>query len=139
MEYRRFDNTVAVRLDPDEEILEQLEKVVRAEKITLGHVSAIGAIKEFTIGVYSVPEQKYYSTDYTGAWEVVSLIGNITTKEGEPYLHLHMSAADDNGKTAGGHLNRAIISATSEIFITVCNGSIERIKDPRTGLNVLKF
>ena len=139
MEYRRFGSTVVVRMDPGEEIIGQLNKVVESEDIALAQVNALGAINEFTIGAYSVVEQKYYSKDYTGAWEIVSLHGNVTRKEGEPYIHLHLGAGSHTGEMVGGHLNRAVISATCEMFITVLDGEIERVNDPITGLNVFKF
>lgn len=51
MDYRKFDNTYVVRIDKDEEILEKVEELALKENITLAHVSALGAVKEFTIGV----------------------------------------------------------------------------------------
>ena len=139
MEYRRFGNTVIVRMDPGEEILEQVKAVALKENIKLAQVNALGAVKEFTIGVYSVPEQKYYSEDYAGAFEIVSLHGSINTMDGEFYTHLHMSAGNQDGQMFGGHLNRAVISATCEMFITIIDGEVDRKKDPVTGLNIFKF
>ena len=52
MDYRKFDNTYVVRIDKDEEILEKQKEFALKENITLAHVSALGAVKEFTIGVF---------------------------------------------------------------------------------------
>lgn len=71
--------------------------------------------------------------------ELTSLNGNITTMEGESYLHLHASFGRSNGEMLGGHLYKAYISATSEIFIHTIDDEIDRAKDPTTGLNVLHF
>ena len=139
MEYRRFGDTIVVRMDPGEEIIEQVNAVVAAENIKLAQINALGAINEFTTGAYSVAEQKYYSKDYTGAWEVVSLHGNVTTMDGKPYIHLHLGGGNHEGAMAGGHLNRAVIAATCEMFITVIDGEVGRKKDPVTGLNIFKF
>ena len=45
MEYRRFDNTIIVRIDKGEEILEKIKEVSLKENIKLASVSALGATK----------------------------------------------------------------------------------------------
>ena len=39
MEYRRFGNTIYLRLDPKEEILEEIGKVAKKENIRLAQVT----------------------------------------------------------------------------------------------------
>ena len=80
MEYRRFKDTLFIRLDKGEEILEQLEKVCTAEQVRLAQVSAIGAINEFTVGVLRTAEKQYKANNFTGDHEIVSLTGTVTTK-----------------------------------------------------------
>ncbi len=139
MEYRRFDNTIVLRMDPNEEILETLKTVALKENIKLASVSAIGACNHFVAGVYSVPEKKYYKNEFDGAFEITALVGNITTMDGEFYSHLHITCADEKCNCFGGHLNQATISATCEMFITILDGNVDRVKSPDTGLNVFKF
>ena len=139
MEYRRFDNTIVVRLNRGEEVLEQIKIIAEKENIKLAMINALGATDEFVIGAYSIPEQKYYSKEYKGVYEIVSLHGNISTMNDEFYLHLHMGAGDNNGVFVGGHLNKCIISATCEMFITIIDGRVDRIKDEQVGLNIFKF
>ena len=59
--------------------------------------------------------------------------------DGEFYAHLHMSAGNDKGKVFGGHLNRARISATCEMVITVTDGKVERKFNEDVGLNLFDF
>ena len=56
-----------------------------------------------------------------------------------PYGHFHISIGDDEGRVWGGHLNRAVISATCELVVTVLDGRVERKPDPETGLNLMAF
>lgn len=139
MEYRKFGNTLIARIDRGEEILESVKRIALAENIKLASVSALGAVDDFTVGVYNVEEKKYYSNNFTGSFEIVSLTGTINTMNGEFYAHLHMSAGNDRGEVFGGHLNKATVSATCEMVITLINGRVDREYDEITGLNLFKF
>ena len=139
MEYKKFENTIVARLNRGEEILEQIKIIAEKENIKLAQINALGATDDFTVGVYDVAEKVYHKKDFSGAYEIVSLHGNISTMNNETYLHLHMSCGDKDGNVVGGHLNRCIISATCEMFIDIIDGSVDRIKDEETGLNIFKF
>ena len=139
MEYRKFDNTYLIRLERGEEIIDQLEQFAAAEGVKLATVQAIGAVGEFTVGAYDTAEKQYHSNEFRGIYEIVSLLGTITTKDGAFYAHLHMCAADETGRAVGGHLNRAVISATCEMAVTPLPGTVERRFDEATGLNLFAF
>ena len=139
MDYRRFNDTIIVRMDRGEEIVEQLRAVAEKENVRLASVEALGAVNDFTVGVYNTTEKKYYSNRFTGAFEIVSLTGTLTTMDGKLYHHLHMSAGDDRGAVFGGHLNSAVVSATCEMVIRVIDGTVERYADPDVGLNLFRF
>lgn len=139
MEYRRFNQTIIARIDRGEEILEQVKVIAEKENIKLASVSALGATDNFTVGVYKVEEKKYYANEFKGDFEIVSLTGTINTMNNEFYCHLHMSAGDVEGKVFGGHLNKAIVSATCEMVINIIDGCVDRIKDEEIGLNLFKF
>lgn len=139
MEYRKFGNTYIVRLDRGEEILEQVKALALKEGIRLAAVQALGAVNDFTVGVFKPAEKKYYANSFQGSYEIVSLTGTIDTMGGEFYCHLHMSAGDDKGHVVGGHLNRAVISAVCEMVVTEIPGDMDREFSPEIGLNLWKF
>ena len=139
MDYRRFGDTLLVRIDRGEEILEQVKTVALKENIQLASVQAIGALGSFTVGVYKVDEKKYYANSFEGSFEIVSLTGTINTMDGAFYTHLHMSAGNEKGEVFGGHLNRAVISATCEMVITVIDGRVDRFHSEEIGLNLFQF
>ncbi len=139
MEYRRFNDTIVARIDRGEEILEKIQEIALKEKIELASVRALGATNDFTVGVYKVDEKKYYSNSFQGNFEIVSLTGTINTMNGEFYTHIHMSAGNDKGEVFGGHLNRAIVSATCEMIITIIDGKVDRCFDEEIGLNLFQF
>ena len=139
MEYRKFRNTIVARIDKGEEILDKVKEIALKENIKLASINALGAVSEFTVGVFKTDEKKYYSNEFKGYFEIVSLTGTINTMNDEFYTHLHMSAGDDTGKVFGGHLNRAIVSATCEMVINIIDGRVDRYFDEEIGLNLFKF
>lgn len=139
MEYRRFKNKIVARIDKEEEILEKIKEIALKENIKLASISALGAINDFTVGVFKVDEKKYYSNVFKGIFEIVSLTGTISTMNNEVYAHIHMSAGNENGEVFGGHLNRAMVSATCEMVIDVIDGEVDRYFDEEVGLNLFKF
>lgn len=139
MEYRRFNNTIVLRIDKGEEILESIKSLALKENIKLANVNALGTVGEFTVGVFKTQEKKYYSNEFKGDFEIVSLTGTINTMNGEFYSHLHMSAGDDKGQVLGGHLNKAIVSATCEMIINIIDGTVDREYNEEIGLNLFKF
>ena len=139
MEYQRFENTIYLRLDRGEEIVGSLRRLAEAEHITLAAVTGIGATDDFTVGVYDVGEKRYHALSFTGAHEITSLTGTLNTMNGEHYSHLHMTASDISGAVVGGHLNKARISVTAEIVITVTPGTVDRFRDEEIGINLYRF
>lgn len=139
MDYRKFGNTYIVRLDKGEEILEQVKALALKEGIRLASVQALGAVNDFTVGVFDTVEKQYHANSFQGTYEIVSLTGTIDTMKGEFYCHLHMSAGDGQGHVVGGHLNRAVISATCEMVVTELPGTVDREFSQEIGLNLLKF
>ena len=139
MEYRKFDSTIIARIDKGEEILEKVKEIALKENIKLASISALGAVNDFTVGVFKTNEKKYYSNSFQGYFEITSLTGTINTMNGEFYTHIHMSAGNEKGEVFGGHLNRAIVSATCEMVITIIDGTVDRYFDEEIGLNLFEF
>ena len=138
MKYKRFGSTIVVRIDRGEEILDKIRELALKENIKLASVTALGATNDFTVGVFNTAEKKYYANEFKGAFEIVSLTGTINTMDGEFYTHIHMSAGNEKGEVFGGHLNRAMVSATCEI-VTVIDGEVDRYHDDDVGLNLFKL
>ena len=139
MDYRKFGDTYVVRLDRGEEIVTQLKALAAKEDIRLASVQALGATDDFTVGVYNTDTKVYAANHFTGPHEIVSLTGTLDRMDGQPYLHLHLSAGDSQGKVFGGHLNEARISATCEMVVRCIDGQLDRAKDETTGLNLFRF
>ena len=139
MDYRRFGDTLVIRMDKGEEIIQSLRLAAEKEQVRLAAVEALGAVNDFTVGVFDTEEKQYHANHFSGAFEIVSLTGTVTTQDGKFYAHLHMSAGDREGKVFGGHLNSATVSATCEMVVWVLDGRVERQFDEQVGLNLFRF
>lgn len=139
MEYKRLDKAVMLRLDPGDEVVESIKQVCLAENIVLGTITGLGAVGEVNVGLFDPKEKKYYGNTFIGDYEIVSLVGNITTMDDDVYLHCHMAVGDIKGTVVGGHLQSAVVSATAEIVLTELPGAVGRRFDETIGLNLLAF
>lgn len=136
MKEKAIGNTVVLRLEIGEDIVKSVKDVCARRKITAAHISGIGALKKAVVGVFNMETKVYKSNEYNEFTELTNLCGNASLMNGETYIHLHATLADEEGHAFGGHLNEGIVGATAEIFITVLDGVIDRVYCDETGLNV---
>ena len=138
MRTKEFENAVALRLDVGDEIVESIKYACDKHGISCGVISGIGAAKSAVIGVYDIEKQSYNGIDVDEFCEIASLNGNVSTMNGELYLHLHAVLGGEK-KVYAGHLQSAVIGATAEIFITPLDGRIDRKRDDKIGINIFDF
>lgn len=136
MRYQRFNDTYVLRLEKGEEVVSCLKNFCEKEKIVLGSIEGLGATNHLVVGLYDLDQKLYHKKEFNEAFEITSLLGNISSMNDEIYLHLHINVADENMKVYGGHLYECVISATCELFVRVIEGKVDRFKDDVTGLNL---
>lgn len=137
MRYHKTGATWILRIDRGEEIVSTLKEFCRDQKIRLGTIQGIGAVRTAVIGLFATATKEYKTATLEGDHEITALLGTITTMEGEPYLHLHITLSDASFHASGGHLTSAVVSGTCEIVIRSFRGRIGRRFDEGTGLNVM--
>ena len=139
MDYRKFGSTYMLRIDVGEEIIESLKAVCAREGVRLAQVSAIGAADRASVGVYDLAEKRYHREDLEGFMEIANLSGSVTEMNGEPYIHLHGTLADQRNILHGGHVISMRVGATCEMFVQAVDGTVTREKDEGLGINLWKF
>ena len=83
---------------------------------------------------YSIKDKKYHRKQFIGEFELTSLIGNITLKEGLPFSHTHITFSDTNYNVFGGHLFDAKITAAGEFIVQFGFDDLNRKMDRNIGL-----
>ena len=139
MDYRKFGSTYMLRIDVGEEIIESLKAMCAREGVRLAQVSAIGAADRAAVGVYDLAEKQYHREELEGFMEIANLSGSVTEMNGEPYIHLHATLADQRNVVHGGHVISMRVGATCEMFVQALEGSVTRVKDEGLGINLWTF
>jgi len=136
MRCKKTGSLFILRIDRGEEIVSTLRAFCTDQEIFLGTVQGIGAVNNVEIGLFETATKEYHTTKLTGDHEITSLLGNITTLDKKPYLHLHATLSDASHRAFGGHLTSAVVSGTCELFIQMIDSHIGRTFDAGVGLNV---
>jgi predicted DNA-binding protein with PD1-like motif len=66
--------------------------------------------------------------------ELVSCTGNVSLRDGRPFLHAHAALAFSDGKVVGGHLNSGLIFAVEALIQELLGEPLARGYDSTTGL-----
>ncbi len=139
MEYRRFGDTLVIRMDRGEEVCGTLAGICEKEGVALAEVSALGAVDRAEMAIYDVPTRTFFRRTFEGPMEIGSLTGSVTRKDGKPYLHLHGTVCDSELNAHGGHIVALRVSATCEMIVRAFPGAVGRRMDEEIGLNVFRF
>lgn len=124
------------RLAKGDDLLLGLEKCAQDLGITLGEVQAIGAVTQARVGYYDQFARKYMFLTFPEPQEILSLVGNISIKDNQPFVHAHLTLADQGGRAFGGHLAEGALVFACEFWIQeyTSGKSLVRHHDEETGL-----
>ena len=127
-------------LDNRVSIVEALTAFCLEKGILAGEVTGLGAVNLATFRFLDPVTLKYVDKTFEEQMEITNLTGNISQKDGKPYLHLHITASRSDYSCIGGHLLDARINGACELFVTSFPGTfVGRRPDPETGINLYSF
>jgi predicted DNA-binding protein with PD1-like motif len=116
---------------------EDILSIARREKIATARVEAIGGVRKLRLAFFNHDAKKYEEHDYNEFLEVTSMLGNITTKDGGPFLHAHGNFGRRDLTVLGGHIMSAEIFPILEVVVTPTSNRALRKFDDALGLNVI--
>jgi predicted DNA-binding protein with PD1-like motif len=138
MQHTAMGEDHVLKLEKGEEVLESIVSFAKGHRITAASITGIGAVLDPVIGYYDLETKEYLREDLPGEYELVSLMGNIATKDGEPVLHAHVVLGAP-GFVEAGHLFSATVLVTGEFVIRPLDGVLERRLDRDIGLPLLNL
>ncbi len=131
--------TIMGQLPFGSDLYEELTKIVRRENIRLGRISALGATTHARVAYYDQNTKTYNPIEFPGGMEILNVHGNVSVRDGEPFVHIHILLGDREGKIFGGHVLPGTILWACEVFIEEFEGQIlEREQEMKTGLHLWK-
>jgi len=138
--FAEWNERYILSIDNHEEIMAALADFCKKKKIKTGDVTGIGAISEATFRFLDPATKKYVDKVFQEQMEITNLTGNISQKEGEVYLHVHLTCSRRDYTCVGGHLLKARINGACELLVTDFGlTSVGRRFDPETGLFLYDF
>lgn len=134
MKYRKQEGVIIVSLEKGDSLRSMVEDLAAKLGIGGAEVSAVGAVEDADLGCYVLADKKYVRRGFAGILELVSLQGNLTIKDGKPFLHAHVAMSGEDFAVHGGHLFDAKVGVVVEMFIRPLAGPLQRIFCDEIGL-----
>ena len=138
-QYSSKGNKYVLSLDNHVSLMEALAAFCREKDIRSGSISGLGAVCSATFRFLNPATKAYVDKSFDEQMELTAIEGNISRKDGEVYLHVHVTASRSDYTCIGGHLLDARINGACELFIEDYGLEIGRRPDPETGLNLYSF
>ena len=135
--HEQGEKTFALAFEPGDEVVAELTNFANENHLDAASFTAIGAFSNATLGYFDVEKKEYKKIPVDEQVEVLSLVGDVASFEGEPKLHAHVVVGRSDGTTRGGHLLEAYVQPTLEVVIVESPGHLRRETDEQTGLPLL--
>lgn len=130
--------TFVVALEIGEEVMSSITELARELSLSGSSMTGIGAFQRVRLGWLDWERSGFRENLIDEQVELLSLVGNIASEEGEPKVHAHVVVARNDATTRGGHLVEAIVRPTLELVIVESPDHLQRRHDEKTGLVLLK-
>jgi predicted DNA-binding protein with PD1-like motif len=119
------------------DLYESISKICTEEDIKIGRVTALGAVQQAAVAYYDQKKKVYKPITFRKHLEILNCTGNVSLKDGKPFVHMHATFADSQGKVVGGHLMPRTVVFACELTIEEFDGpALDRRPDEVTGLNL---
>lgn len=131
--------TYAIIFETGDEAFSGLVEFARKHNLSGASFKAIGAFRDVTLGYFNWDKKEYQKIPVTEQVEVLSLIGDVAQKDGEPKVHAHVVVGRSDGTTRGGHLIEAHVRPTLEVILTESPAHLRKQHDDESGLALIRL
>ena len=99
------------------DLLEEITEICRNRNVQLGRIEGLGAVQRARLGFYDQHSREYQFFVLERPLEITKLVGNVSLKDDNPFVHAHITLADETGNAFGGHLAGGTVVFACEIYI----------------------
>jgi uncharacterized protein len=143
MNFKQIDaspKTFILVFETGDELAGGLLRFAREQNLSAASFKAVGALSSVRLGWLSW-ETKQYEPAVTldEQVELLSLIGDVALKDGEPAVHAHAVIGKRDGTAHGGHLLKAFIRPTCEVVLTESPVHLQKFIDPEAGIALIRL
>jgi hypothetical protein len=131
--------TFALVFDTGDEAMAGLVEFAKTIELAASQITAIGALRDVTLGYFDWESKKYKKIAVNEQVEVISLIGDVALKDGKPAVHAHLVVGRSDGTTRGGHLIEAHVRPTLEVILVESPAHLCKEFDPESGLALIRL
>jgi uncharacterized protein len=132
--------TFVLVFETNDELAGSLEKFASEQKLASASFKAIGALSFAKLGWLNWQTKQYEpSVVLDEQVELLSLIGDVVEKEGEPLVHAHAVVGKRDGTAHGGHLLQARVRPTCVLVLTESPAHLRKEYDPVVGVALIKL
>lgn len=131
---RQNDGLLIVSLERGDDVRGEIEALAFQEGIGGAELTGIGAIEGPELGFYDLAAKTYLRRTFEGIYELLALQGNLTMRDGKPFLHAHAALGGRDFQSFGGHLFEAKVGVVVEMFIRPTDAPLLRIPCEKIGL-----
>src|SRR5882724_5828775 len=136
MHFRKIDEspkTFILVFETGDELAEGLLRFAKEQKLSAASFKAVGALSSVRLGWLSWESKRYEpSVTLDEQVELLSLIGDVAAKDGNPAVHAHAVIGRKDGTAHGGHLLEAHIRPTCEVVLAESPGHLQKHIDPQS-------
>jgi uncharacterized protein len=142
MNFRKIDEspqTFILVFETGDKLSDGLLQFAKQQKLSAASFKAVGALSSVRLGWLSWEHKRYEpSVVLDEQVELLSLIGDVALKDGEPVVHAHAVIGRKDGTAHGGHLLEAHIRPTCEVVLIESPTQLQKVIDPESGIAVIK-
>lgn len=129
--------TFVMVFEAGDTVADEVTGLARHEGLTAASVVGIGAFEAAELAYFDWEAKRYDRLRLDEQLEVLSLVGNIARRDGEPAFHAHATLGRRDGTVRGGHLMDGTVRPTLELVVTESPGHLARAMDDATGLPLI--